>query len=48
MTKLTAEKTFDKVAVAQSVADLPADFSILDLDGRVDQLVERIRQHNSL
>jgi len=47
LTKITEDKTIDKVAVARSVARAEADFSVLDLESQVDRLVASIRLHNS-
>lgn len=47
LTKLDGKRTFDKVAVARSIAGRPADFTMLDLNEKVNHLIECIRQHNS-
>lgn len=41
------KKIVDKVAVARHVAGKDADFSMLDLGEAVDNLVNRIRDHNT-
>ena len=46
LTKLGPKKTFDKVAVARGVAGKPADFSKLDLEKKMNRLVECIRLRN--
>lgn len=39
---------FDKVGIARSVCETPADFSVLDLDERVNELVNFIQRANRL
>ena len=48
LTKLRPKTTFDKVAISRAVAGKEADFTRLDLNERMDHLVERIRLHNSV
>jgi len=47
LTKLDGKKTFDKVAVSRAIAGKEADFSKLDLNEKMDRLVQFIRLHNS-
>jgi len=48
LTKLAGSKTFDKVAISRAVAGKEADFSRLDLNEKMNHLVECIRLHNSV
>jgi hypothetical protein len=47
LTHVRPEKVMDKVAVARRVTEGGADFSNLDLNAKMTELVELIRSHNS-
>ena len=47
LTRLRSDKLIDKVAVARAVATTPADFTLLDLDSTMNQLVADISRHNA-
>jgi len=47
MTKLREDKTIDKVAVAKKVSQKESDYSILDLDKQLDELIKRIVEVNN-
>lgn len=47
LTHIRQNKTIDKVAVARAVTEGKADFSMLDLDNTVKELVVRVKKHNT-
>lgn len=47
LARIEKGKVVDKVAVAREVATMAGDFSVLDLEAKIRQLVEEIRKHNA-
>ncbi|MBN1958556.1 MAG: AAA family ATPase [Desulfuromonadales bacterium] len=46
LTKLRKDKTIDKVGIAKKVSLCPADFSMLDLEKQISDLVQKIENAN--
>ena len=48
MTRRAKNKSIDKVKFARMVAERPEDFSKLDLESTMDELIKRIRSANGI